>query len=233
MANDPCQMHLYRLMNNLFLFIFLALINNKNCSRMKNFLIYGIHVCAYLYMYGTCVSTNLTHTHTYMYMYTAATCPMRYFSTILKLLPSIAESVLPLSWHRPHRPHPLHLSLDPYLVSHVTISCDCINWLHIALSLSLARSKKQEFIEKLRELQRKLEQGGYGDPDEAQNASFGRETLLADAYQFIMGSSARDLRRRRLNARWDREEGWGERREWIKENKGTWISLNCFCMTCI
>ena len=77
----------------------------------------------------------------------------------------------------------------------------------ILLSLSLARSKKQEFIEKLRELQRKLEQGGYGDPDEAQNASFGRETLLADAYQFIMGSSARDLRRRRLNARWDREEG--------------------------
>ena len=77
----------------------------------------------------------------------------------------------------------------------------------LSLSLPLARSKKQEFIEKLRELQRKLEQGGYGDPDESQNASFGRETLLADAYQFVMGTSAKDLRRRRLNARWDREEG--------------------------
>ena len=77
----------------------------------------------------------------------------------------------------------------------------------LSLSLSLARSKKQEFIEKLRELQRKLEQGGYGDPDESQNANFGRESLLADAYQFVMGSSAKDLRRRRLNVHWGREEG--------------------------
>ena len=70
-----------------------------------------------------------------------------------------------------------------------------------------ARSKKQEFIEKLKQLQRKLEQSGYGDTDVVHTANIRRMNLLADAYRFIMGTSAKTLRRRRLNVCWDREEG--------------------------
>ena len=67
--------------------------------------------------------------------------------------------------------------------------------------------KKQQFIDKLRDLQRKLERGGYSDADYTQNANFNRTSLLADAYRFIMGNRAKDLRRRRLYVHWGREEG--------------------------
>ena len=81
--------------------------------------------------------------------------------------------------------------------------CVCV----CVLCLVVARSKKQQFIEKLRQLQHKLEQSGYSDPNSAHNANFHREKLLANAYQFIMSNSAKDLRRRRLNVHWGREEG--------------------------
>ena len=82
-------------------------------------------------------------------------------------------------------------------------------WIVYCVHVCVARSKKQEFIEKLRQLQRKLEQSGYSDPDCSHNANFNREKLLADAYRFIMGNTAKELRRRRLNVHWGREEGWG------------------------
>lgn len=77
----------------------------------------------------------------------------------------------------------------------------------MSVCLYAAQRKKQEFIEKLRQLQRKLERGGYSDADYTQNANFHRTTLLADAYRFIMGTPAKDLRRRQLNVHWGREEG--------------------------
>ena len=172
---------------------------------------------AYILHVHVCVHTRAYNIHVYCSNLSSAIFQYDIESPSTNRRISPAPQLPASSQTTPTTPQPGPLSCE---------SCDYMNWLHnslslsvslsLSLSLSLARSKKQEFIEKLRDLQRKLEQGGYGDPDEAQNASFGRETLLADAYQFVMGSSAKDLRRRRLNARWDREEGWGREggREW-------------------
>jgi len=68
--------------------------------------------------------------------------------------------------------------------------------------------KERAFIDKLQALQRKLDNNGYASPDYlAQNVSIRRDHLLEDAYRFIMGSSAKQLRKKKCNLRWDREEG--------------------------
>jgi len=68
--------------------------------------------------------------------------------------------------------------------------------------------KERAFIDKLQALQRKLDHNGYASPDYlAQNVSIRRDHLLEDAYRFIMGSSAKQLRKKKCNLRWDREEG--------------------------
>ena len=100
-----------------------------------------------------------------------------------------------------HRYYIVTLYLPPF---DCVCVCVCVS---VCVSVCAARSKKQEFIEKLRQLQVKLERGGYSDSDSTQNANFTRKNLLGDAYRFIMGTSSKDLRRRRLNVHWGQEEG--------------------------